>query len=418
MKNTLAMIVALLILTPLSFAQVWVDKEKWSDEWEGRFSQWISSPKVHREIFTSPTSPYKGIVADCADVAYVLRAIFAFENGLMFSAKNPVATSTSKLKHFTNRMTRFDTISDPHKRVVAFANYLGQSLGTETLVAYDSFALKLDKVSVGDMYLYKIKKNDQFVRHSYNIKNIDKRGNFELIYSTQGIRDAGGPMSQRVKGLYNAPTLYRWGFRRYDHNIAANVELSTNSRGARSEEQYALAKQLGERGFFAHVKGLLREEVENPDSTMGQSLKEFCEQVLERIDIVNKALAHQVTLNGQCMNYADFDTHSTPSRDGRLKDMATNLKLDFKELTPEQLNSLSAKTLMLLEGLFNSSPSEQSLSELKNYCPISYKAGQSVSLRAIRQRIEKGLLSSHPNDKLELRWGETSSGKTKCKAHY
>lgn len=407
-----------LIFSPSSKSDVWVGQENWSDEWETRFSEWIKSKKVHKNIFVAADSPYKGIVADCADVVYVLRAIFAFENGLNFSTKNPLASASSEVRHFSNSMTRFDHISDPLKRFVAFANYIGQILGTESLVANDSYPIELKKIIPSDMFLYKIKRNDQFVRHGYNIKNIDKRGNFEVIYSTQSIRDAGDPMFQRVKGLYNAPINYRWGFRRYDYGVSADVERSLNARGARSNEQFPLATTLGERGFFAHVKNLLKLEIEQPDSVFSNSLKEYCEQVVERINIVNKALAHQRVLKGECMNFADFDTHSTPSRDRRLKDMVTNLKLDFEELRPDQLNLLSAKTLSLLEGLFHQNPTQGNLDDLKNFCPISYKENHLVNLRDIRTRVIQGLLSSHPNDTLELRWGETTDGKTNCRTYY
>src|SRR6478736_1385078 len=118
MKKSL-LFLTLLSISTAGMADVWTDKESWNDEWESKFSAWVKSPSVHTEIFISPNSRYKGVIADCADVAYALRVIFSYENGLKFSAKNPMATSSSAVKTFNNKMTRFDNISNPDKRVVA-----------------------------------------------------------------------------------------------------------------------------------------------------------------------------------------------------------------------------------------------------------------------------------------------------------
>lgn len=403
------------IISLSASADVWVDKELWDSEWEAKFSEWVKTQKVNKDMFVSPTSPYKGVVADCADVAYNLRAIFSYENGLQFSAKNPMATAQSKVKHFTNRMTMFDNIADPNKRVVAFLNYLGKSLGTETMVAADSYPLKLKEIKAGDMYLYKTKMADKFVRHNYNVKNIDRRGNFDLIYSTQAIRDSGAPMNHKVKSLYNPPVAYKWGFRRYDYGISVNAQKKSTYASAYSDEQYQLAKDLDSAKFFAHIKGLLRTEVESPEDLMKSGLKELCGQVKERVEIVKRALDHKSALNNQCMEYADFDTHSTPSRDGRLKEIITNLQADYNDVNKSQL---TVETQDLLEAIYATKPTQLQLDSLMVFCPVTYKNGSQVNLREIKNRVQKGLLSSHPNDSLENRWGEKSNGKTKCEAFY
>lgn len=412
MKKLIFAFVGLISLS--ASADVWVEKETWDAEWEAKFSEWVKTQNVNKDMFVSPASKYKGVVADCADVSYNFRVIFAFENGLAFSAKNPMATSTSKMKHFTNRMTMFDNVQDPHKRVVAFMNYLGKSLGTETLAASDSYPMKLSEIKAGDVYLYKTKMADKFVRHTYNFKNIDRRGNFEVIYSTQAIRDSGAPMNQKVKAMYNPPVAYKWGFRRYDYGVSAKPGKTTQSQ-TYSDEQFVLAQQMDSNKFFNHVKSLLRQEVESPEDLIKNQLKELCGQVKERIEIVNRAITYKSSISNKCMEYADFDTHSTPSRDGRLKEIMTNLDADFKDVNKKDL---TLETTDLVEAIFNSTPTQYQLDRLMAYCPISYKAGTTVSLREIRIRSSKGLLSSHPNDSLENRWGEKSNGKTKCEAFY
>ena len=414
MKSALSLF--LLLLASTSWAAVWVPTRQWDPEWEARFSQWVASPNVRRTIFTAATSPYKGISADCADVSYVFRALFAFENSLPFSAKNPVATAQSRVQRFSHAMTRFDTLAAGAPRVVAFANYLSDSLGTETLAANDSFPLALDKIHAGDFFMYKKRGGDSFIRHTYNVKGIDARGNFNLIYATQAIRASGDALYERVKALYNAPTKYRWGFRRYAH---PESEVDMNKASLlldMSEEQYDLAQALGEEGFFAHVKALLRTEIESAESVLTAQLKELCDQVKERVDIVKKGLDHLRASNNACMDYTNFDTHSTPSRDGRLKAMVVSLENAWAQHRAD--SSLSPQTIALLGALLDESASAADQAALLAHCPIVYRGNEQVSLRDIRARLNANLMSSHPNDNLAARWGENNLPRTSCRAFY
>jgi hypothetical protein len=63
-------------------AAVWEDNQVWSLQYEEDFSNWMQSNAVNENIFSDPKSPYFGVSTDCADTAYALRAIFAFESSL------------------------------------------------------------------------------------------------------------------------------------------------------------------------------------------------------------------------------------------------------------------------------------------------------------------------------------------------
>jgi molybdopterin converting factor small subunit len=401
-----------------AWSQVWEDQEQWTPEWEERFSEWFKTSAVHKDMFVSANSPYRGILADCADVAYVVRAIFAYENKLHFSARNPVANANSATRHFSNRMNQFNHIKDPQRRFVEFANFLGNSLGTETLAANDSYPVKLSKIVPGEMYLYKVRNNNQFVRHNYNIKNIDTKGNFDLIYATQATRASRSPMVHKVKGLYNPPSVFNWGFRRYDYGISYNQQLINTRDQWRGDEQFQLARTLTSNQFFAHVRTLLRKEIESPEDLLKKHVSELCGQVRERVDIVAKGLEHLGRIGGQCMNYRDFDTHSTPSRDRRLVEIINNLVEDYRDMSKDDLKKVSTQTLDLYEALVDQQPSSMARSQLLSFCPISYKMGENLDLRTIKDRALGGRLSSHPNDSLENRWGEKTTGRTRCAAFY
>ena len=117
------------------------------------------------------------------------------------------------------------------------------------------------------------------------------------------------------------------------------------------------------------------------------------------------------------MNYEEFDAYSTPARDETLKQLYEKYKVTFTEVENEGLlNSVSPQIAEFAEIIFKHKSVPHN--ELLLACPINYRLGTSINLAELWKRINNGLLSSHPNDKIEIRWGETPLGKTKCKRWY
>ena len=69
-------------------------------------------------MFNDPKSPYYGISTDCADTAYALRAIFAFENKLPFAITNPSGNRGASLS-LNNKSKKFDSAGPENKRPAA-----------------------------------------------------------------------------------------------------------------------------------------------------------------------------------------------------------------------------------------------------------------------------------------------------------
>ncbi|MGZ3695577.1 MAG: hypothetical protein ACXWQO_15815, partial [Bdellovibrionota bacterium] len=65
-------------------AAVWAVRNQWDDSWEAKYQAWVTR-SWNVDIFTHPNSPYVGLLPDCADAVYSMRAIFASENGLPFA---------------------------------------------------------------------------------------------------------------------------------------------------------------------------------------------------------------------------------------------------------------------------------------------------------------------------------------------
>lgn len=117
------------------------------------------------------------------------------------------------------------------------------------------------------------------------------------------------------------------------------------------------------------------------------------------------------------MNYEEFDAYSTPARDQSLKELFEKFQLAYTDMINEgAVNSIDPRILEFAEIIFKNKSVAHS--DLLTACPIDYRPGVSIDLATLWKRIGQGLLSSHPNDTVELRWGETSRKATKCKRWY
>lgn len=400
------------LITFTTLAAVWTADNQWSEEYEAKYSQWMTTSQVHADLFVDTKSPYYGLRADCADAAYALRAIFSFENSLPFAISNPSGGRTSK--YLTNDTTAFDKYSNPHKRVVAFLNNLGESVGTENLSRMDTYPVKLDTVNPGTLYTYKIKgRFRRVIRHAYTIKDIQPTGSFDLIYSTQAIKKENLPMNYRLgKELVNLPQTV-WGFRRF--KWPTNLHVSNSSLPtsfAYSEEQYSLAKKLGQNEFFTYVKNLLKTENETPNNLISRVLKNICQEANARVGYVEQGVKYNTSRNGRCMDYTDYDIYSTPARDKALKASYEALAYNWSQVGEMVSdNNLS----IIVESILKSTYLDRAL--VLEYCPIEVNGLGTYDLAEIWKRIQKGTLSSHPNDTLSARWGEPGK-RTNCKVWY
>ena len=399
------------------FASVWEDTQSWSVQYEEEYSQWVSSNKVFEGIFVDKSSPYYGIKVDCADTAYAFRAIFAYEHSLPFAVKDPSGSRSNSL--LSNKSKMWDKIPLGTKRLIAMLNDLGEMIGTENLAHFDSYPQAIADVSPGSVFMYKISPSpDKYIRHTYNIKNINLVGTFDTIYSTQANKAQGLPLIRKKEFEFSHAPQSPWGFKRirWPEHIGKEIAQLPPELKA-STSQYDQAVSLGEAGFFKHVKKTLAKTNETKAEKVKRLFKMSCSESVARIDYINQALVALKSSNNACMDYANFDAYSTPSRDKALKEFYAEFKEAYAELkTAKELNSVSPDFLGHLETIFdNNSDGEAALLKA---CPINYRPGVSISMATLYKRIEANRLSSHPNDTVEIRWGEKTDPKTNCKAWY
>ena len=391
-----------------SYSAVWESNQDWNNSWKERYSNWVAT-EVNSDFFKShPSAPFRALNMDCADVQYALIAYFSRMNRLNFRVNNG---------NTTNKTSRFDHIQGADQRMAAFINHLKVSFGTESLAHVDTYPIAVTDIHPGDIYMYKVGSGENVIRHTYIIKNINIDGTFDVFYSTQErMNDGRPPVRIRSYVFKKAPLntgvdKNHWGFRRQKPSGMASISQEDLSLSDFS--QYELARHLGRRGFNQKVVELNRGINESPNQFAQRNFAAVCLGVQTRVDSVNAALKRKRELGGACMNYRDYDAYSTPSRDSGIKDDYLNY---FEGLKGKQ-RKLNRENNSLFAAVFarNTSSSNETLT-YRN-CRVDTAIGP-IYLNPFKTALFAGMVSFHPNDTIQWRWGKGRGLKTSCQEYY
>ena len=396
-------------------AAVWEDTNSWSLEYEQKFTEWMGSSAVREGMFTNLGSPYYGVNTDCADTAYAFRAVFAFENKLPFAITNP-SGSREPSKTLNNRTNKFDYAGTENKRVVALITEIGDSVGTENLTRYDTFPTAIKTIKGGTLFTYKIKARfGKFIRHTYNIKEVNPVATFDVIYSTQANQAKRGDLLRRRDREFENLPDDPWGFRkfRWPEHLGKDLSVIPVELGA-SNEQYVLAASMSTGAFFKYVAKQLATTTETAGERLNRVFNSVCLESQARIMYVNEGLEYARQTNNACMDYAKFDAYSTPARDAALKDMYLKFEQAFKDAQSQ--GGVDPRIMSFAEYIFKGKGAVEA--ELLAACPINYRSGVNINIGLLWSRLKNRRLSSHPNDIVEVRWGEITKPLTKCKRWY
>lgn len=164
-----------------SEAAVWTTRAQWSEQKEKEFAKFIN--ELPLDFFSRPGTPYSGIATDCADAAYVLRTIFAYENGL------PVDFENWEKKDLSNTTSNYDHLEAGLPRLKKFMSDLRWSTDTSTLLRETyPIAINRDSVRPGSMFLHMPKKGEgpkvYASAHVFYIQNVSASGLVTYISST------------------------------------------------------------------------------------------------------------------------------------------------------------------------------------------------------------------------------------------
>lgn len=368
-------------------AAVWETTNRWDENWEARYQQWVTTNWV-TDIFTNPGSPYRGLLPDCADAVYSMRAIFASQNGLPFAVIDPSTRKTV----LSNSATKFKSYQQGPERVTAFLFWLYDILGTTTLEE-DSIPIAINRQTFhpGGFMLAKESK------HSYTIKKLRDNGVPTLYYSTQANDGTLLVRSWPSEGfLFSEGIKNPSGIRYY--RLPEDLLKPEWEVAGYSDEQYKFPAGH----WIGTVQRLLQVRNETMSEELKRHMEDICQLVSTRVGLVAKA-DDWIQQNGnQCMGAQDYDDLSTPSRDRQMIQA-------YNDLTDSYTKALSQRASLpreLTEQVANIFAPSASKEKGAQFCRFNYANGRSMTLGEWRRRLAAGRYSSNPNEPNTIRWGD------------
>ncbi len=374
-------------------AAVWEVRHEWDADWENTYSAWVKSD-WNVNFFKDAESPaYRGLVLDCADAVYSMRAIFAREHGLPFGVRDPSGGGGI----ISQAMARFDGVANADQRMRAFLKYLYGVISTRSLPS-DTYpaAVNRDAIRAGSLIA-----TDAASHHSWTVNDINAQGVPVLAFASRPARSKlfyrkGFPTMGFM--FPNGNTLAsNGGFRNFRRIEDLNRPV-TEVRGF-SDEQYRIRLSK----WVKTLQDALAREDETKAQRLERLLEDACLGARERVTFVSEALEYRDEIGGRCMNATEFDDHSTPGRDARLKDNFQEVVEAYEDLG-RQARNVEASLLATARAL------SRGENDPSGYCQVRYASGHSAPLAEIVRRMFDGDLGSNPNDGLEYRWGDRSGG--------
>ena len=369
------------------------------------YSQWIQK-SLTSDIFSNPESPYYGIKTDCADAAFALRAIYAFENKLSFEFID------NEGRKITENLTNFDSGSDV-ERLKKLIEYISENAGSEMLAGHNTYPIELKSIRPGDLYITKWKNSSGGEsRHVYIIKDILPTGDLLLFSSTQprAIRPLLARKGMPLHFFSEMP----FGFRRF---------YSSNERKIMNLENYSLEQYelmlTGEKKFFSEVKLKLKNDEDTLQNNFDRRIENVCVALTARKDVVDLALKEKMKLGKKCFDEKRYDEFSTPSRDQNIIKDIERLRNGYRfALENSRQNELSEETHLGMSYLIGINKSKESLESLKQMCSLEIQLNESqqviVNIKSFYDRSQAKLISSNPNESRLARWGYEKESKA-CK---
>jgi hypothetical protein len=398
-------------------AAVWQHRPdlQWDEAWQKQYADWVET-QVKGDFFKSLGGHYAPLSLDCADAHYALIAYFSRMHEL------PFAVSGGQL---TNLESRFDHLTDPEQRMAAFIRHLADTLWTESLVFQDTFPQKVSDLRSGDLYMWKTGSGEGATRHTYIIKKINSNGTFDVLYSTQANAAKAGPLRLRQEYTFpHSPRQVgadqdRWGFRRM--KMPQHSAWDQSAVPGASLEQYEWARSMSQIQFAHRVQQTLATVQESSEQVVGRQLGRLCQSVQGRVEVVLEAVAYAEAIGQSCMDFRDFDIHSTPSRDKALMDSFAALEFQLQMIDESgSWGTLSPQTQAVARALFSEQLTPAEAEGLFQFCPIQFghQPDQQTHLQELRTALFRGEVSFHPNDNLWRRWGFQVGEKTSCQQYY
>ncbi|MBL9097478.1 MAG: hypothetical protein JNK07_11175 [Alphaproteobacteria bacterium] len=452
----LRLFVALIVLAfvqPAWADQTWrVTKSAWTEEDERGYSAFIqrigeSGCETPDDCINSDANPYRGtdgkginFNADCADLIYMLRAYYAWKNGLPF-------TYTTGVYSRGGRDFRF---SPKGNRVAGRRNITGGVSGRSVIyavrdaVSSASYRIgpDIDENPITDLYPVKIQPGS--IRPGTAIYDVN--GHVAMVYKVGEdgrihYMDAH-PDFTLTRSVYGAqfgrdnPAMGA-GFKNFRpiRVHKGRIELAKNNQIA----DYSMEQFYGnvdptpradwragkfnwqglEVGYYEYVRIAMAggKLSFNPVAELKATMKTLCNDLYDRQRFVELAIEagvdrkphpERLPPNIYGTDQMEWEIYSTPSRDARLKTAFKAFREDMQRLIGMWMDR---DPRISYDGLNLKADLQEAYDRAADLCTVVYRnsAGTRVTLRypQLVERLFK--MSFDPYDCIERRWGAMSA---------
>ena len=363
---------ALIFVSPLAQADLWLAKNSWNSVWEKKYESWISS-SIKEDFFI------KGKLAtDCADAVIALRTIFARDNQLpiSFHLNDGTIFTQSSTKKWNSDDSKLNWSDDTQFK--KYLEFLLNNTNSSTLIK-DAYPISINSQSVrpGVFFIHDFDKS----RHVDIVYKVDWSGRtLPLTMLSSTVPAAVRELTTYPFYFTTFPKKNKSGFMkfRWPNQLEFNFE---------SNEQFDLINHYPKQSFDSVVAERILSFPLKGDVKIHQLFYSLIEKVNERKKIAETGFIQCHKL--KCpLNSSDYYNYSTPARDGNIGYMIF--------LIDEILNT---------EGYGEDALSINTIYQEYLALKIPITSEKSMTLLDIISIWKTNQYSSDPNDTLNMRWG-------------
>jgi hypothetical protein len=446
-----------------------ITKDHWSEADEQGFGQFVAAIgetdcSSAQSCLRNAANPYRGtdqdfqdIDSDCAKWPYILRAYYAWKNGLPFSYVNGVSGQGSDLR-FTktaNRATSRHDVIDGGRGIdgpAAIREMMGAVFsGTYRTDASErhgilsdfySPALQPGSIHAGSLVydvnghvgiVYKVDEDGR-------IYYMDAHPDFTVTRSVYGAQFGQSPM-RLGGGLKNWRPFKLVGARRDSegHLIGGHMVYAENDQ----IPDFSLVQYVGtepnpgqdvtqarflyngaQLGFYEYVRVAVSggRMSFNPVYELQATMKTMCNDLNDRAQYVDNAISENIqnrehpshlpdNIYGSSDN--DWESYSTPSRDARIKAAAAQFYKDLGDMIEMWVKR---DPRVVYDGQFLRDDLERVYKTQSDACTITYLSSDKHPVAMTYDDMMHRLfaMSFDPYNCIELRWGAQGGERGSC----
>ena len=451
-------------------AAAWrIVKDHWSaadEQGFGKFVQAIGETNCSssESCLRNAANPYRNtdqafldIDVDCAKLPYLLRAYYAWKNGLPFSYVNSVGGENSDLRytHTANHATsRYDVVDSgggidgPKAIREMLESVFSGTYRTDAseqrgnLSDFYSPALQPGTIRAGTIVydvnghvgiIYKVDDDGR-------IYYMDAHPDFTITRSVYGAQFGQSP-AELGGGFKNWRPFKLIGAHRNAAGrllggrmaFAANnqipdfslVQYTGTGDDPKGDPRKAKFQYNGIKvGFYEYVRVAVSggKMSYNPIYELRETMRTICNDLNDRAQyvdlaikdgIANKPHPPRLPDNIYGSSNVEWETYATPSRDARIKAAMVQFRKDMAEMVGLWINRDSR---IVYDGTFLKNDLEQAYDEESKACTITYlssgKRPIALTFDDVAKRIFR--LSFDPYECIEMRWGASGDERANC----